>query len=473
MTARSIGPPVRQRHASKNDKHSCHRDWAHWKEMLMRIYLAAAILLTSAFVFCQFEAWAQSAGGACTSAQNGQSFVTSGPPTQFLMCNGSNWVLAKEMVTTGSVGIAWGSSAPTPQAALDVNGGVRVKSDTNCTSSNNGEIIYTTSSTICGSGVSSCLAYCNSSNNWVSFGASSSPGIGCPQTGTFAGAQTQILTVNAGCRTYFQVWGAGGGAAATTATGGAGGYVGIVVPSSTSAVTYYLAIGGGGAATNTASSGSGGVGVYGYNGAAGKTYTAYGGGGGGASGVWTLGFGGYSVGSASQSTTTVTGTGGTSWTSSMIGSTFSYTNGVSVGTVTGVTTGSSLTVSISSTVASQAYTIGVVAVAAGGAGGDTASSTSNGTPGGDCTNSTGTPVTEGSAAAGSFNLAGGGAGYPTGGDGTGGQNYPYSGSAVGITTTPPNQVTLTALGTGQYSGYATGGSSGANGTDGVITWQTY
>ena len=443
------------------------------------------VVLIGCLVLIAAEAFSQSAGGTCTLGQNGQSFVTSGSPTQFLMCNGSDWVLAEDMVTSGSVGIAWGATAPTPAAALDVNGGIRVNGNdiTSTSCSNAGEIGYTTSSTICGSGVSGCMAYCNGSNNWVSLSTSSTFTVGCPSSSAtiYAGAQTHILYVAQGCQITFQLWGAGGGGAATTATGGGGGYATVTIPSSTSAVTYYLSAGGGGQASTVAGFGaSGGAGVYGYTGAGGYGYNgSYSAGGASASGVWTLGFGGYSVGSASQSTTTVTGTGGTSWTSSMIGSTFSYTNGVSVGTVTGVTTGSSLTVSISSTVASQAYTIGVVAVAAGGAGGNVHGGTNvAGGSGGNCTSKTTacSPVTLGCDIAVSNYIEGGGAGYPTGGNyGSGGQNYAaYSGTTnTGSTTTPGNSSGLTALGTGQYSGYATGGSSGANGTDGVITWQTY
>ncbi len=64
----------------------------------------------------------------------------------------------------------------------------------------------------------------------------------------------------------------------------------------------------------------------------------------------------YSTGTASQSTTTVTGVG-TTWTSAMIGSQLVFANGTSAGTITAFGSTTSLTVSVSQTVTSQAYTI--------------------------------------------------------------------------------------------------------------------
>lgn len=63
----------------------------------------------------------------------------------------------------------------------------------------------------------------------------------------------------------------------------------------------------------------------------------------------------YSTGTASQSTTTVTGVG-TTWTASMVGSTFVFANG-SKGTITGFTDATHLTLNTSQTVASQVYRI--------------------------------------------------------------------------------------------------------------------
>ena len=64
----------------------------------------------------------------------------------------------------------------------------------------------------------------------------------------------------------------------------------------------------------------------------------------------------YATGTASQSTTTVTGSG-TAFTSSMLGMRLVFANGVSAGFITVVTSGTVLTVSTSQTVTSQAFTI--------------------------------------------------------------------------------------------------------------------
>jgi len=64
----------------------------------------------------------------------------------------------------------------------------------------------------------------------------------------------------------------------------------------------------------------------------------------------------YLTGTASQSGTTVTGVG-TTWTSAMVGNLFEFDDGTSAGTITGFTSTTSLTVSISQTVSSQTYSI--------------------------------------------------------------------------------------------------------------------
>ncbi len=64
----------------------------------------------------------------------------------------------------------------------------------------------------------------------------------------------------------------------------------------------------------------------------------------------------YSTGTASQSGTTVTGSG-TTFSFAMVGSQLVFANGTSAGTITAVTNGTTLTVSTSQTVASQAYVI--------------------------------------------------------------------------------------------------------------------
>ncbi len=65
----------------------------------------------------------------------------------------------------------------------------------------------------------------------------------------------------------------------------------------------------------------------------------------------------YSTGTASQTLTTVTGVG-TTWTAAMVGSQFVYADGTSSGTITGFISTTSLTVTTSQTVTSQAYIIG-------------------------------------------------------------------------------------------------------------------
>jgi len=64
----------------------------------------------------------------------------------------------------------------------------------------------------------------------------------------------------------------------------------------------------------------------------------------------------YSTGTASQSGTTVTGSG-TTWTTAMVGSQFVYTDGTSSGPITAFTSTTQVTVTTSQTVASQAYKI--------------------------------------------------------------------------------------------------------------------
>jgi hypothetical protein len=66
---------------------------------------------------------------------------------------------------------------------------------------------------------------------------------------------------------------------------------------------------------------------------------------------------GYVTGLASQTTTTITGTGTPGWTSAMTGSTFIFADGTNAGTVTYVSP-TILTSTVSQTVASQAYQLG-------------------------------------------------------------------------------------------------------------------
>jgi hypothetical protein len=64
----------------------------------------------------------------------------------------------------------------------------------------------------------------------------------------------------------------------------------------------------------------------------------------------------YTSGTASQSTTAITGVG-TTFTAAMVGSQFVFANGVSAGTITAFGSATTLTVSVSQTVAGQAYSI--------------------------------------------------------------------------------------------------------------------
>ena len=183
---------------------------------LLAVVLIGCLFLTMA------EAFSQSAGGACTLAQSGNIFVTAGNPSESLICNGSNWVLADQMVTSGSVGIAWGASAPTPAVALDVNGGVRIGSDSgNCSSSKAGEIMYANGEMqFCngslwvalnsGGGSSNCqhigTGTCQPGTN-ACVGLSGSPSYSVNTTST----ANNTVTVPQNCSAIFKSWGAGGG----------------------------------------------------------------------------------------------------------------------------------------------------------------------------------------------------------------------------------------------------------------------
>jgi len=65
----------------------------------------------------------------------------------------------------------------------------------------------------------------------------------------------------------------------------------------------------------------------------------------------------YSTGTASQSTTAVTGAGGATFTAAMVGSEFVYADGTSSGAITAFIDGTHVTVTTSQTVSSQAYKI--------------------------------------------------------------------------------------------------------------------
>src|SRR5208283_5307513 len=103
-------------------------------------------------------------GGSCTTGASAGTITETqtGSTGYLLVCNGTTWVLGAQFDSNGEVGIGQSS----PEAALDVNGGVRVGSDTSCSSANAGEIIYTGGN----------LEYCNGSI-WVTL-VTSNPGSG-------------------------------------------------------------------------------------------------------------------------------------------------------------------------------------------------------------------------------------------------------------------------------------------------------
>jgi hypothetical protein len=409
------------------------------------------------------EAFAQIASGnSCTTAG---TIAVSGSAPSILACSGSSFLTA--LTINAANGYISVGTTSTPQALLDINGGLRVGNDTGgCSSTNAGEIKY----------ASSQLSYCNSSA-WTALSAVANPSIGCGHSGTVKGAQIVPLTVAAGCTVTFKAWGGGGGGGnGSGANGGGGGYATITLGPLGSATTYYLAVGGGGIGSGGNNCGAPGEGLLNYEGGSGSisSTSCFGGGGGGASVVYAL-TGDYTTGTASQSITTVTGSG-TTWTSSMVGSMLVFANGISAGEITAFGSATSLTVSTSQTVSSQNYSIYPVSLVAAGGGGGGTYSAGAGAGGGTVivayynTSSTG--------ASGVTKSGGGGAGYPYGSIGGttapgsqaygayGGQNYAASGGSVTSGGTP-------AAGnngdTNYPAGYGIGGSACCgNGTDGAI-----
>ena len=412
-------------------------------------YILAAIVGLVALCITS-QATAQSAGNSCAGYATGQTFTLNTNPTQTLVCtNGTSgtWAIAEQVNNNAHVGINQSS----PQAQLDVNGGVRVGGDSSCSSSNAGEIIYlatpysetvnSTNVTCAGSTSTSPagLCYCSGSGGWVLLSAATSTNTGCGQTSALIGSQAQILTVQAGCSVTFYAWGGGGGggsgSASPYATGGGGGATIIALGTTSSPVTYLLVVGGGG-------------------------------GGGGNDGVKYI----YAMGGASASG--YTGGGGSNNNSG-------YNNSGGGGGATGVWIGSTGGTPIT--------------VAGGGAGGG---QTTTAFGGGNNTNPNGTS-TAGAGGAASAAAGGGGGGYTYGGAaGYGGYNYVASGTltigtgniavlssgnyAAGVVPLAGNSgARTTYLGTGIGTTAGNGGAAGAsgnvagsNGFDGAIYWQT-
>jgi len=296
----------------------------HWtegedamKSIVQRGFFLCVILTGLFFWLWPASLYAQSIGGTCTTT--GQITMTGKNPGYILVCNGSNWLLADQFNSNGQIGI----NQQTPEAELDVNGGLRVGTDTTCNSSSNaGEIIYNSTTKL--------MQFCNGIA-WTSFpsAGTSAPSASCGSTsGTFSSGtspssapENTTVTVLGGCTVTFKAWGGGGGTGGSgaefsvgqiTSPGGGGGFASITetVPVTT---TFYISIGGGGmsgpndetacdnaAGVNGAPGGAGGSGFPGYTGGNGGTSTCYqsdgsGGGGGGGAGatlIWTGSYGG-------------------------------------------------------------------------------------------------------------------------------------------------------------------------------------
>jgi hypothetical protein len=256
----------------------------------MKQILSSITLLACVACLCSVpSAWAQSVGGSCST--NGLTFTIGTNPTQTLVCNSSTWALAEQINANSDIGINQSS----PQAQLDVNGGVKVNGNditNSCSGTNAGDVNYTSAatSTACTGGSSAGLCYCNGSS-WVLLSNATSTASGCGQSGTVSGPQDVFLTVPAGCTVAFYAWGGGGGGGAYSTystyggAGGGGGSASVSLGSTSSAVIYFLAAGGGGGGAGaTVNPAAGGESVVNYSG--GNGYSTASGAGGGASGVW-------------------------------------------------------------------------------------------------------------------------------------------------------------------------------------------
>ena len=339
-------------------------------------------------------AFAQSVGGTCSP--NGQTFtIGSTNPTQTLVCNSGTWAVAEQIGnssgTSSYIGIGTSS---TPQAQLDINGGLRVGNGSAASCPSTGGVI---------SYWNTKLSYCNGSSGWqtlntagaVSACASPSTGFCALQSGDYCSAsQTGYITVPANCSVTFYAWGGGGGGGNYYSSsfigqaGGGGGasFITLGPNGSGSNDYYYLNVGKGGGGGDTANPAAGGAGAY----IGGNGDTTYTGGGGGASAV--------TIGSASGGTVVIVAGGG------------------------------------------------------GGGGADNGSTYKDavaGRPGGLNTNPNGTSTT--GAVGGGSTVGGGGGGYPYGGANEyGGYSY------IPIGTTTINSVTINGAGTASGRGTVPG-----------------
>ena len=98
------------------------------------------------------------AGDPCPEPTAGRIFTQEGAAGPSLVCNGTT-LEVDESVTTGPY--ARGVGTATPQATLDVNGGVRIGADTTCTAAKEGTIRYVAASDV--------YEFCNGTS-WVPVG---------------------------------------------------------------------------------------------------------------------------------------------------------------------------------------------------------------------------------------------------------------------------------------------------------------
>ncbi len=127
--------------------------------LTFRRLLALAFLLP---ILAASPARAQlyNAGDPCPEPTPGRIFTQEGAAGPSLVCNGTT-LEVDESVTTGPY--ARGVGTATPQATLDVNGGVRIGADTTCAAAKEGTIRYVAASDV--------YEFCNGAS-WISLTAS-------------------------------------------------------------------------------------------------------------------------------------------------------------------------------------------------------------------------------------------------------------------------------------------------------------
>ncbi len=232
-----------------------------------------ALLLIAIIGFLSRPAFAQIGNASCTTEGEIARIPTS--PSVNLICNDGAWVLMKQLNANGNVRVL--HSGPQSSSSSKINA-----EDCSGQCSKGGELCY----------ASDRMRLCDGSK-WVVLSPSIAPTVGCPQSGVFNGAQSQILNVAAGCAVTFRAWGGGGGGGTGGNAGSVGNYETVSIASSGKVRTYFLSVGGGGGSGNYMAAGVGGSGVAGFSGENGSWHIIAGGSGGGgaASAVWTDGLG--------------------------------------------------------------------------------------------------------------------------------------------------------------------------------------